>query len=286
MLKNEWPLLVFTLLSQAGVGIFWVSRIFFIRSIRNNTGKYKGVVKTSLWMSFVLIMSSAFFSLFHLGRPERAYLAVSHIFSSRLSQEIFWLIWVGAGTALLLLRIYGKIPGRKLRFILEIFTGAGGIMLIWTMSRLYMIPTVPVWNTAATLSAFYLTALISGSGILLIIVIRKHPYDSPKILKLAGFTSVFVVLQTVNFSLWGPGWGLFAAGNRMLMISLLQGAAGFRLSFSLAGMFLLLLMQHRLKKAGKDGFIRKISAAALWLILLGELTGRWIFYAAFHQIGL
>jgi DMSO reductase anchor subunit len=213
-------------------------------------------------------------------------LAVSHIFSSRLSQEIFWLIWVGAGAALLLLRIYGKIPGRKLRFFLEISTGAGGIMLIWTMSRLYMIPTVQAWNTAATPSSFYLTALISGSGVLLITVIRKYPYDSPIIIKLAGFTSVFVVLQILNFSLWGPGWGLFAAGTRMRVISLLQGAAGFRLFFSLAGVFLLLLIQHRLKKAGKAGLIRKISAAALLLILLGELIGRWIFYAAFSRIGL
>ncbi|MFO7867474.1 MAG: DmsC/YnfH family molybdoenzyme membrane anchor subunit [Candidatus Aminicenantes bacterium] len=283
-MKNEWPLLVFTLLAEAGVGVFLVSRIVFIR--RNKTGKPDSLLKASLLTGFALVLGAAFFSLFHLGRPERAYLAVLHILNSGLSREIFWMMWVLAGMGFLLLLSPVMRRRPKLRNFVTAATWAGGIMLIWNMARLYMLPTVPVWNTPATLVSFFLTAFILGGVLFLNLTLSKADPGVSLIFDSAGGVFALIILQAGLFSLWGPGWGLFAPAGPPPPWSLLDPAAAVRIASLLAGAFLLLRLRRFLREQQSRRSARWTAAAASFFILLGETAGRWIFYASFSRLGL
>ncbi len=286
MLTNEWPLLVFTLLAQAGVGCFLVSRIFLFRTGRIQYGEYRSLLQSGLLLSFFLISSAAFFSFFHLGRPERAWLAVSHLLTSWLSREIFLVLWVLSVITILLFFRFKKNQKTTFCIVLEIAASAGAILLIWTMARLYMLPTIPAWNTAATPLSFYLSALILGGMVFFLLVNRRSSFHRTMVFNLAGFTFVLLVLQTGLFSLLGPGWGLFSQDGQAAAAAGINIAAALRISSSMAGAFLLLWIHRRIKRGQPRDLLFRTSLLAFLLILLGEITGRWLFYSVFNRVGL
>jgi anaerobic dimethyl sulfoxide reductase subunit C len=286
MLINEWPLLVFTLLAQAGTGCFLVSRMYPILPKQLKPTAFQGPQRSALFLSLIVLWSAALFSFFHLGRPDRAYLAANQILSSWLSREIFLLLWVLAGLSILLFFPPAKNQKSPFRVTIEIVTGIGGLLLIWAMARLYMLATVPVWNTAATPLSFYLTAFIIGGTAYFVLSLRSSFEKSVRAYNLAGFIFVSVVLQTGVFSLWGPGWGLFAEAWQVKLTPVFFPAAALRIIASLAGAFLLLQLRRRMKHSRQQDLVSRTAAIAFILILLGEIAGRWIFYAAFKRIGL
>lgn len=286
MLINEWPLLVFTLLAQAGTGCFLVSWMYSIRPKQLKQSAFQKSQRSALFLILIVLLSAALFSFFHLGRPERAYLAVNHILSSWLSREIVLLLWVLAGLGFLLFFPPAKKQKSAFRISIEILTAVGGLLLIWAMARLYMLPAIPVWNTAATPLSFYLTAFILGGTIYLVLTLHSSLEISGRIFNAAGYIFALIILQTGVFSLWGPGWGLFAGAWQVKQGSFLIPAAALRIIASLAGAFLLLQLRRRLKRGHNQESLFRAAFIAFILILLGETAGRWIFYAAFNRIGL
>ncbi len=278
--------MVFTLLAQAGAGCFLVSRMFSILPKQLKQTAFQEPQRSALFLSLIVLLSAALFSFFHLGRPDRAYLAVSHILSSWLSREIILLLWVLAGLGILLFFPPAKKQKSAFRKSIEILTAIGGLLLIWAMARLYMLPTVPVWNTAATPLSFFLTAFGLGGTIYLILTLHSSFEISSRIFNLAGYIFAFIVLQTGVFSLWGPGWGLFAGVWQVDHTPFLISAAALRIIAPLAGAFLLLRLRRRLKRSHHQDSLFRAAFIAFVLILLGETAGRWIFYAAFNRIGL
>jgi len=151
---REWPLVLFTLLFSAAAG---AATIFWAADLENGPG----ALGTAL-AALLLSAGAALLSLFHLGRPGRAPRSSGNIRRSWLSREIVLLLAFNAAAAalvandLLVLRIGG---------ILGPIASLIGLAGVFAMSKIYMLPAVPDWDSWRTPSAFFSSAFVLGSPI-------------------------------------------------------------------------------------------------------------------------
>ncbi|HDT13529.1 MAG TPA: hypothetical protein ENO03_04145 [Candidatus Aminicenantes bacterium] len=160
---REWPLVVFTVLGQMAVGVFWLFHLPFL--VRFRTPLYGWRTSWLFVLAFVGLVTAlaAAVSFFHLRHPLRARFAVSNLRSSWLSREILgelafmalvaasgWLAWTRA-----------PAPG-LIWALLVAGCLAGGFFLV-SMIRLYMLPTLPAWRGAHTPLSFVMTTLALGA---------------------------------------------------------------------------------------------------------------------------
>jgi anaerobic dimethyl sulfoxide reductase subunit C (anchor subunit) len=255
MHTSIWSLLLFTLLVQAGVGSFLLAQVTGKRKMRS--------------VSLFLTAAGTGISFFHLGSPAKATFALNNLKSSWLSREIlFALLFLALLILLFLIERKDGFPpalGRPLGLL----TGLAGIALIFCMAKLYMLPTVPAWNSPATPITFFLTTLLLGAQIAALSsgfhVLRLRWLSLLSFVLLASQIAVTLLAFDLR-----PG-GLFIA----------------RLILAAAAGFCLILLVKRLKQSDtgwKD--IRLWAAAALTLIVVSECLGRYLFYAAYFRLGL
>lgn len=160
---KKWSLIIFTILSQMAVGAFWALMavaLFFSSHYESN--EVIGLTLPSLMTVVVIMLVSLLISLTHLGSPLIAYQAILKFRSSWLSREIIFglLFTLTSGTYAYLL--FGQIGFSYTRSVIAWLAAICGFLLVYSMSRLYMLRTVPVWNTPYTPISFFLTALILG----------------------------------------------------------------------------------------------------------------------------
>ncbi len=146
---REWPLVIFTLLFQAAAG----TAIFFCFAAEKNDRLGAALI------IFIAAVLSALLSLFHLGRPFRAPRSIVNLRRSWLSREILFLLAFGAAaTAEVIDTIFGFGAEDFLRPATALF-GAACILM---MSKIYMLPAVPDWNSWRTPGAFFSSAFVLG----------------------------------------------------------------------------------------------------------------------------
>jgi len=247
--------MLFTLLVQAGVGSFLLSYVAGKRGLR--------------FASLVLTAAGTGISFFHLGSPAKAYFALNNLRSSWLSREIlFALLFLVLLAVLLLVERRESVPSAPGR-MLGLLTGLAGIALVFSMAKLYMLPTVPAWNSPATPAAFFLTAFLLGAQIAALSC-RHH---IARLRWLSLFSLLLLVSQTAVFLF------AFDPGPEGLIFARLIVAAA-------AGICLILLVIRSKKGAAAWKDIRPWAAAALTLIVVSECLGRYLFYAAYLGLGL
>lgn len=160
---REWPLVVFTLTGQAAAGL----AVFLLLPGFTPAGRAADPLLHSLRMGaalgvFILVGLAAAASLLHLGKASRAPRSVVNAGTSWLSREVIaLLIFLAAAAALVFAE--GRGAGAGLRTILSYLTTAAGGMFVFSMAKIYMLPTVPEWNTPATPAAFFSSALVLGA---------------------------------------------------------------------------------------------------------------------------
>ncbi|MCK7483603.1 MAG: dimethyl sulfoxide reductase anchor subunit [Candidatus Moduliflexus flocculans] len=89
MLK-EWPLVAFTVLGQAAVGIFVLFHLPFLARFRAPTYGWRITWLVTLALVLLLAGLAVLVSFFHLRHPLRARFALSNLRSSWLSREILF----------------------------------------------------------------------------------------------------------------------------------------------------------------------------------------------------
>lgn len=138
---DELPLIIFTLCAQMAVGISLFS--FFL-----------GPLSVPILLMFGgLIGLGGLVSILHLGTPLNAWRALNHLKKSSLSREILMFGLFGASwLACWVLPGMGKGP--------LVLTGIG---LVYYMSQVYRIKSVPAWNTWRTPVSFFLSAGVLGA---------------------------------------------------------------------------------------------------------------------------
>jgi len=160
---REWPLVLFTLIGQAAAGLafFLILPLYFfpaLTSDRSLGGFRLGVPLIIL----ALLGAAALLSFFHLGNPARAVRALANTGASWLSKEILAeIIFMGATAGLAYLA--WKAPGSPAGTTLAVLVVAEAAAFVYSMGKIYTIPAVPEWNSAATRGSFFASAFGLGS---------------------------------------------------------------------------------------------------------------------------
>ena len=156
---HNWSLVCFTLFTQSAIGLVWVSV----------TGRWFGGgtrADFSIWpMSIALSLTGLglYAALAHLAKPRLAPQALRNLTASWLSREVL-LVQAFAGTVALSILI-SLLNASSGLLILEAAACLLGGAALFAMTRVYLLKTVPVWNSPATLLEFAGSAMLLGGAL-------------------------------------------------------------------------------------------------------------------------
>jgi len=305
MPSDAWSLLVFTLLSQTSVGGYFV--VEFLNSSYAKEFSCENL-NPLRFFSRLFVLSTAIIagvsSIFHLKKWAHAYHAFNNLKTSWVGKEMMLFFLFLCCVVLLTFMSWRKIEaGFPQRFI-SIAGVFCGTALIFSMAKIYMLPTVPVWNTWTTPSFFFTATVLLGSlaAASLYTAFLSSPKSSslmenirerwnrktlPNILKLVLISLVSGILTTGFFVIRSIAIAEEYGAETSIMSPDKQILFSFRIFFLVLGGILLLLYMK--KSRHLDGFQKKsqnLVYRAFIFITLAEMVGRYLFYVSFYRIGL
>ena len=268
---REWPLVLFTVLGQAAAGaaLFLVLPLY----IFPDWAAIRGVDALRIASPaavVALLGAAAVFSLFHLGRPQRAFKALAKSGSSWLSREITAELIFGVAAAALAVLSW-KMPRSAASITLSVLVVAEAGAFIYSMTRIYTIKAVPVWFSPATPVSFFSTTLVLGSliGAILSGMVGTPGLDQSRFHSgLTGAALITLGAAFVIAVLYTPRFGIFA---RKEPYPVAPPARGLALIQAMRLAFLGLALAF----AGLGSALVPALAAAF----VSEILGRFVFYS-------
>jgi DMSO reductase anchor subunit len=158
-----YSVILFTTASGAGYGM--LSWLAFAAVLGVRLEPWAAIA--GLGMSLVLVALGLISSTFHLGRPERAWRAVSQWRTSWLSREgvLAMLTFVPAGLWGLVL-LFSTEPDRA-AFVLAICTVPLALATVWCTGMIYQsLPTIRAWRQPIVTPIYVVLALATGAVLL------------------------------------------------------------------------------------------------------------------------
>ena len=299
MRGRDWALVIFTLLVQMAVGIVGVFAVFsFIDEIRFPQTLSADLYDTLFWGILILLILSVLSGIFHLTRMRNVKFVLANLKQSWLSRET--LLGLSFGFVILALGLM-RLTQIDIPNLLAILLWAGtliGLALVFGMSSVYRLRTVPAWNTWATPISFLLSTLILGAlslSIAVSLLTQAYPRDGSE---LNGITDL----------LWYLGWGSAILLSTQLLLAFLRDRyllwrgkdasqsvvqvkrnhpilGVLREAFGLLAIGLCILFA--LQPYSNIDFGLDVSVAAAFLLALSsEIIGRFLFYASYKRSGL
>jgi anaerobic dimethyl sulfoxide reductase subunit C (anchor subunit) len=301
---REWALITFTILAQMSVGSFIVlGAVHFFVQRKSGEKQADELSDRALLAIFPVLGLGLLASLLHLGNPINAYKAVANLGTSWLSREILCGVLfavVGFGFALMQ---WWKVSTFTVRNIVAWVAALIGVVLVYSMSMVYMIPTRPSWNLVTTPLSFFVTTLLLGvlaMGAAFVAnywyVQRKNPgcaseqcillRDSLKWLAVAsivllGCQFVVVPLALTVASASGASASVGLRAGEFGVVFVLQLVLVF-LGAGVLGIFVYRAAQN----PGQENAMGMLAYLAFALVLAGEVLGRFLFYATAGHFGL
>mgnify|MGYP006286786467 CR=1 FL=1 len=306
MNSQEWALIAFTILAQMSVGAFLVLGIIHTYAARKAGLEEADRLSDRALIAIVITLGLGMLaSLFHLGSPLSAPRAVTNLATSWLSREIL------AGVLFALLGVvftamqWFKIGTFAVRNVIAWAASVVGVFLIYAMSRIYMLPIQPAWNTAATPIAFYATTLLLGSLALGAALVANYTINKSKnpdcedtqceLLRasLKGISIAAIVLVGVELVVLPLKISYLSVSSAagLESVRMMVGAFGgiqvlqLILAFLGAGVFGVFLYISA-GKAGQEKAMSYLTYGAFVLVFAAEVIGRVIFYATHQGLGL
>jgi anaerobic dimethyl sulfoxide reductase subunit C (anchor subunit) len=297
---REFVLISFTILVQMSVGAFIVLnvvKLFAARKAGQEAADKMG--DRSLVAIIVVLGLGLLASLFHLGSPLSAPRAVTNLATSWLSREIlFGVIFAVLGFLYTLMQLF-KWGSAGLRTILAWITALVGLVLVYSMSMVYMLPTQPAWNSVATPISFFTTTLLLGGlamGVAYSLnyayVQKKDPGCADEQCELLRVTLRWIAIASmfllgIEFVVIPSYLVSLAVGSPQAVASaaLIAGPLGLAFFFRLvlafigAGVFGLFLFRST-QKVGAEKAMANIVIAAFLFVLVAEVLGRYLFYSS------
>ena len=263
-MEGYWSLVIFTLLGQAAAGVMMTLALSGRKADR-----VLGVV------AVVLLGIGTLVSLGHLSDPVASVYTIFNAENSWLSREI---LFVGLFGLSLLLWLAVQ---RHWTCWLSALLGLG---LIYVMSRVYTIPTVPFWNSDVSFWVFFFSGLLLGS--LVVLFCDSLRTEKPERLHAVSLGGVPILVglalagQTAAFA-----WQIVGVtpSPDPLLATLHVG-----LQVLGAGLFPLMLLRSALRKALEEDFcpLWILSGVGLLLGWGGAICGRVLFYGGYSWFGM
>jgi anaerobic dimethyl sulfoxide reductase subunit C (anchor subunit) len=303
---REWALPVYTILMQLAIGAFFA--LWMIRSIgRRKFGKDEMDQFISIPLILILftVITAIIGSHFHLSRPFQSLSAVSNFRTSWLSREIALTILL-LFSLLSLITLLHFVKGRELlKATLGWVTALLGILVIFCMSKIYLLESQFAWNSPATIPTFFSTSVLLGVISLTAMMLMDLRFSEewrpdqlgkrPLIIKqalvwliAAAAVALFVIyfFNWLQFLLLQKGDST-AQTSLKLLIDLYQPLLVLRLLLPFIGIAWLTIAVLRLRRQDQRPSILLQSAyISCILVTIGEILGRFLFYATHVRIGV
>ncbi|HMM37512.1 MAG TPA: dimethyl sulfoxide reductase anchor subunit [Desulfovibrio sp.] len=286
MLTAEWSLVFFTVIVQVAAGMLLAAETAKT-TVRLETG---GLLRLQAPIACGLVALGFIFSGAHLGSPMHSLFTLFNVPHSPLSREI---VAVGLLLAAAIALAYLRLKKGNEAKVLGIVAAILGIVAVLSMTRVYMVSTVPVWNNSATWLGFLGTMLLVGPMIAGTVFLYQAKGASDvdarpmfKVfsiifavgfaLKLIGIpmsTAAFSSLSQLGLSSYSP---IAGAGTALFITRLLLLIVG-------VGLFCKVVLG--VQGDGRTPRMNLCACAAL-LVVMGELLDRAMFFGAYARIGL
>lgn len=288
MAKRDWSLVFFTILAQWSIGIILCLTLLVVLGPDPGTVFESGPgLNNPVLLALVFIGTATLSSLLHLGKPVNAPRALNNLKGSWLSREILAIgvFCISLVTVLVLAWKTGHSENLKLPLAMS---SVFGLALLWMMVRIYVMPTIPAWNSWYTPVSFTSTALCLGLLTLLYLQFSGSVIAPEQIVRyfqvfLAAILLVEIVsavahqsrlakMETgLNDLVFDTGWfyRIFLLRTAILIIA------------CLVTIFLLI------KVDGLPAFNHPLWLYLLFiLVITQELIGRLLFYSSYFRLGV
>lgn len=263
---HELPLVLFTVLSQVAVGaLFTLWILDMLNKVQNP--------KMGKWLSFTIFVIATvaiLASVFHLGQPFMAFLALSNVQTSWLTREI-WMFSLMLLTMVAYVWTWFK-PSIQLRKWLGGIASLFGLLAVMGSAMIYVLPALPAWNNFSPIFFFIMSAVVAGPLLVSVFYYLfneedQHVWKIAPIMALVYAMSSFFYI-TVMFA--GSGAIEATAANivnhpMFLMRGLLSWVVP-----------VVLLLPFLFLKKRKPAMM--LVLAVFILVFAGEIIGREIFY--------
>lgn len=304
---REWALPVYTVLIQLASGamlIFWVSRRLVYS--RYSGQEWDRITRIPILILFLTVCLAVAGAHLHLSRPFLSLLAVRNFAHSWLSREIAFTIFFFLSMALLTI-LHWFVPGRQLqKEVVGWMAIVFGLATVYCMSSIYMLPTQIVWDSTTGFFSNYGDMLLLGGTAFCTILLmnlnfyyaqdpqnaRRNEGGIGKLLMGLGnlsaaallFTLFFDAIQIVTLcALCDES----AQTSMQLLFGLYQPLFVLRLGLSILGVGWLFFIFRRANNRQESPRALMGSAyIASSMVLVGEILGRFLFYAIHVRIGI
>lgn len=161
----ELPLVLFTLLSQTGIGLVLLSgaRRFGTAGASDAQGAQGAAGSPSAdadrrqWIAAAALLALGLaFSLLHLGHPFESFMALKHLSTSWLSREA---LTFAALTALIAFTALRGLPGMLVRLSVAV-----ALLGLFIQGMTYAPPSFPALHNGLPFAMFLLSSLVLGAG--------------------------------------------------------------------------------------------------------------------------
>lgn len=256
--KSEWPLIIFTLLSQTAAGVSILTGLFSFVFPQAGWINRDGMIPM---LCLALLIAGTAVSVFHLGHPLGSIRSLANLKRSWLSREI---LAVGIYAAALLHQLVFTFIYTSMSPLIRIsvvVSAAAAVLFIYTSARVYKNPGYPSLNNHVPVTAFFITAFVMGLSVLGILIPNFSPGH-----QLSLFMIPLLLIVLVFHILIPVFWLNSDSASRQTAVSYFCSAAYWTRAAVLgAGLLIFWNIQN-------PGWI--------WVVIIsgGELAGRMLFF--------
>jgi anaerobic dimethyl sulfoxide reductase subunit C len=307
MNTREWALITFTILAQMSVGAFIVLSVMHAYAQRKAGMEQADRLSDRAFLAIVpTLVLGLLASFVHLGNPLNGYLSILNLGTSWLSREILLGVLFAGVAALFVVMQWFKIRTFTERRIVALVAAVLGLALVFSMAHVYMIASVPVWNSIVTPLSFFTTTFLLGALSMSAALVANYAYVRRKnpdcadvqcsllrdtmrwvvllAIVLLGIEFLSAPLQVAWLAATGAGP---AAESAALMGGQYSVIFALRLALVFIGAGVLgVFVYQNASSPGKEKIMGNLTYLSFLLVLVGEVLGRFLFYATFAKIGI
>ena len=288
MSNRDWSLVFFTTLAQWSVGIvLWLSWPVVHNQDLSTVYETGLNLDNPVLLALIFIGSATLSSFLHLGNPANAPKALNNLSGSWLSREI---LAIGIFTiSLAITLVAGWISGDPgyLKYLM-VLTSLSGLVLLVTMTRIYVMPTIPAWNSWHTPVSFVSTSLALGLLTLLLLNAGNSIDIANHILRIFWISLSTILLLEIGSGfvhqkkLAGMGPGM---DTPVFEKGLFYRVFLFRMVILVLACLLSLVIAFKPDLLPLNSHVAWI-ALIFVLVAAQELMGRLLFYSSYFRLGV
>ncbi|ELZ5941483.1 dimethyl sulfoxide reductase anchor subunit [Providencia stuartii] len=277
---HEWPLMFFTVIGQSVAGAFMMMAAVLLSGKLSTELDRK--VHYSMFGLWLLMGIGFLLSTMHMGTPLRAFNSFNRLGASSLSNEVAsGAIFFALGGFYWLLAVFNKMPaalGKVWLFIVMVMA----VVFVVATSRVYLIDTVPTWNTIYTTMNFILTAFLGGP-ILAALLLRIAGFDLQCIRRIPAL-SVLALLVSICIAI-SQGFDLASIQTSVQKATDLVPDYGILMDIKVVAIAMGLGCWIMPLIAKRNPSVLNMLIGFLF-VMAGEIVGRGVFYGLHMTVGM